>query len=196
MNSTELKRAKRRVRNEVLAVRDAVPPQRRRAMAERVADRFMALPEVVEARIVMAFWSFGSELPTMPLIERLLGAGVGVALPRIDDGELQARTWAPGEPMTETTFGAREPAAGAMIDLEAIDVVATPAVAFDRTGRRVGYGGGFYDRFFPRTRGDALRAGVGLGVQLLDEALPGGPFDLRVDVVVTESETVRCRVDP
>jgi 5-formyltetrahydrofolate cyclo-ligase len=59
----------------------------------------------------------------------------------------------------------------------------------------VGYGGGFYDRFFPRTRGDALRAGVGFGIQLLGEALPGGPFDLRVDVVVTESETVRCRVD-
>ena len=196
MNSTELKRAKRRVRREVLAVRDAVPPERREQVAERVADRFIELPEVVGARTVMAFWSFGSELPTMPLIERLLGAGVRLALPRIDDGELHARTWAAGEPMTETTFGAREPAAGEPVDPVEIDVVATPAVAFDRMGRRVGYGGGFYDRFFPRTRDDALRAGVGFGLQLMDEALPGGPFDLRVDVVVTESETVRCRVDP
>ena len=98
--------------------------------------------------------------------------------------------------MTETTFGAREPAAGEMVHPAEIDVVATPAVAFDRAGRRVGYGGGFYDRFFPRTRADALRVGVGFGVQLLDEPLPGGAFDLRVDVVVTESETVRCRVDP
>ena len=71
--------------------------------------------------------------------------------------------------------------------------MATPAVAFDRQGRRVGYGGGFYDRFFPRTRPDAFRVGIGFGVQLVDGELPGGSFDLRVDVVVTESETVRCR---
>ena len=196
MNSTELKRAKRRLRREVLSARDAVAPERRAQMAERVADRFMALPEVVGARTVMAFWSFGSEVPTTPLIDRLLGAGIRLGLPRIDDDELEARTWAPGEPMTETTFGAREPAAGEMVHPAEIDVVATPAVAFDRAGRRVGYGGGFYDRFFPRTRADALRVGVGFGVQLLDEPLPGGAFDLRVDVVVTESETVRCRVDP
>jgi 5-formyltetrahydrofolate cyclo-ligase len=74
-----------------------------------------------------------------------------------------------------------------------VDVVATPAVAFDRTGRRVGYGGGYYDRFLLGTREDALIAGVGLGVQLLDEPLPEGGFDRRVDVIVTESETVRCR---
>jgi 5-formyltetrahydrofolate cyclo-ligase len=66
-------------------------------------------------------------------------------------------------------------------------------VAFDRSGRRVGYGGGFYDRFFPRTRPDAFRAGIGFGAQIVDGELPGGDFDQRLDAVVTESETVRCR---
>ena len=66
-------------------------------------------------------------------------------------------------------------------------------MAFDRSGRRVGYGGGFYDRFFPRTRPDALRIGVGFDVQLVDEELPSGHFDLGLDGVVTESGVYRVR---
>ena len=119
-----------------------------------------------------------------------------MALPRIVAGDLEPRTWRPGEPTTETSFGALEPAAGEIVDPDRIDIVLTPAVAFDRVGRRVGYGGGFYDRFFPRMRDEAVRVGVGFDVQLLDRDLPEGAFDLRVDAVITESETVRCPREP
>jgi 5-formyltetrahydrofolate cyclo-ligase len=196
VTSAELKRAKREVRRRVLAVRDALPPERREELAARVTERFLALPEVEAASVVMAFWSVGSELSTRPLIDALLAQGCVVALPRIVAGALEPRTWRPGDPLSGTPFGAMEPEAGTVVDPAAIDVVATPAVAFDRTGGRVGYGGGFYDRFFPRTRADAARIGIGFGLQLVDEDLPGAGFDLRVGVVVTESETVRCGVDP
>jgi 5-formyltetrahydrofolate cyclo-ligase len=192
VTSAELKRAKKAVRRDVLAVRDAMPPQERARLAERVAERFLGLPEVTGAGVVMAFSSFGSELPTMPLIERLLARGITVALPRIAAGKLEPRTWRPGEPATETSFGALEPTGGEVLAPGLIDVVATPAVGFDRAGRRVGYGGGFYDRFFPSMRSDALRVGVGFGIQLLEGDLPEGAFDMRVDAVITESETVRC----
>jgi 5-formyltetrahydrofolate cyclo-ligase len=195
MNSAELKRAKRRIRREVLARRDTLPLPAREAAAEAAAERFLALPEVAGAATVLAFWSFGSELPTSPLLARLEHRGVSVALPRIVEGELEARSWLPGDPMTTASFGAREPSAGRPIPPETIDVVATPAVAFDRQGRRVGYGGGFYDRFLPRTRPDALRAGLGYHLQLVDTSLPAGHFDRRVDAVVTDLEVVRCRPD-
>jgi 5-formyltetrahydrofolate cyclo-ligase len=196
VNSAELKKAKRDVRRRVLAERDALPPERREALAARVTERFLALAEVQTAEVVMAFWSFGSELPTLPLIEALVVRGCVVALPRIVEGALEPRTWRPGEPLSGTPFGVMEPEEGAVLEPSTVDVIATPAVAFDRSGRRVGYGGGFYDRFFPRTHSDAVRAGIGFGVQLVDGDLPGAPFDLRVGVVVTESETVRCRTDP
>lgn len=192
MNGAELKKAKRRIRREVLEARDAIPAERRERLGALVAERFLALPELQGAGVVMAFWSFGSELPTRPLLEALVAEGITVALPRIDAGDLQARTWRPGEPMTGTRFGALEPAAGAVLEPVDVDVVAVPAVAFDRVGGRVGYGGGFYDRFLPRTRPDAARVGVGFGVQLVSEALPSAPFDERVDVVLTETEIVRC----
>jgi len=196
VNSSDLKKAKRDVRRRVLALREELPPEERARLATRAAARFLALPQVGSAGTVMAFWAFGSEMPTMPLIEALIARGATVALPRIVDGELQARTWRPGEPMAATAFGAMEPEAGMVLAAHEIDVIATPAVAFDRDGRRVGYGGGFYDRFVPRARRDALRVGIGFGMQVVEGELPAGAFDLRVEFLVTESETVRCRIDP
>lgn len=192
MNSQELKRAKRDVRRRVLAARDALDPVAREAMALEAADRFLALPEVGVARTVMAFSSFGSELSMVPLIDALCAREVVVGLPRIVETALEVRAFRPGDPTTMTSFGASEPADGALIDPVQIDVIVTPAVAYDRAGRRVGYGGGFYDRFLPHTRPDALRIGVGATVQLLDEDLPAGPFDLRVHVIVTPDTVVRC----
>jgi 5-formyltetrahydrofolate cyclo-ligase len=193
VRSQDLKRAKRAVRRRVLDERDAVPIPDREAAAAAVTERFLALPEVHAARSVLAFSSFGSEVPLDPLIEILDARGVVVALPVIVGEALEARVYRPGAPTTTTSFGAREPADGRPFAPEELDVIVTPAVAYDRAGRRVGYGGGFYDRFLPRTRSDAVRIGVGLGLQLLDEELPAGSFDLAVDIVVTPEEAVRCR---
>lgn len=193
MRSTELKRAKRDVRRRVLAARDDMPPNERESRGLEAVRRFLALPQVSAARTVLAFWSFGSEVPTAPLIEGLHDRGARVALPRIVGGEMEAREFRPGDRMTETSFGALEPADGAVVDPVEIDVVGVPGVAFDRDGRRVGYGGGYYDRFLPRTRAETTRIGIGFGIQLLPvgTTLPSGGFDERVDLVITESEAAR-----
>jgi 5-formyltetrahydrofolate cyclo-ligase len=78
---------------------------------------------------------------------------------------------------------------GTPLDPASIDVVGVPGVAFDRGGRRIGYGGGYYDRFL---RGlPAFTVALAFGLQVLDEALPTGRFDLPVDAIVTEGETIR-----
>jgi 5-formyltetrahydrofolate cyclo-ligase len=190
MSSGDLKRAKRRVRNAVRAERDAVPSDIRTDRAERVVDRFLDLPEVRRARTVMLFSSFGSEVPTGSLIERLHTRGVMVALPRIEGTALVPIPYAPGDPTTTTTFGAEEPVGGIPLDPSSIDVVGVPGVAFDRGGRRIGYGGGYYDRFL---RGlPAFTVGLAFGLQVLDEDIPAGRFDLPVDAIVTEEETIRA----
>jgi 5-formyltetrahydrofolate cyclo-ligase len=189
MKSGELKRAKRRIRQEVLRERDAVPTVVREQTGERVVERFLALPEVQRAGTVMVFWSFGSEVPTGSLIARLHERGVVVALPRIEDGELVPIPYVPGGPTTATSFGAEEPVGGEPIDTTSIDVVAVPGVVFDRRGRRIGYGGGYYDRFL-RTL-PAFTVGLAFGLQVRDDDLPTGTFDVPVDAVVTDDETVR-----
>jgi 5-formyltetrahydrofolate cyclo-ligase len=190
-SSGALKKAKRAVRREVLVLRDAIEPAERARLGALAADRIMALPEVAGASTVMAFWSFGSELPMAPVIGRLQAAGIRVALPRIAGGALEVVEHTAGGPTTETGFGAREPVGPPMAP-SLVDVVLTPAVAFDPEGRRIGYGGGFYDRFFPRTRRDAFRAGVAFDVQVVPGPLPCGSFDQRVQAVVTPTRVIRC----
>jgi 5-formyltetrahydrofolate cyclo-ligase len=193
--SGELKKAKRALRRNVLARRDAMSDDERRRAGAMIVERFIALPEVVAADTVMAFWSFGSEVDTRPLLDALAARGTAIVLPRIEEGRLEPRRWAPGEPLEQTWFGASEPVAGTPIDPVEIDVVAVPGVAFDRLCRRLGYGGGFYDRFLLRLRPDALRAAIGFSCQVVDEPVPTGAFDLRIDALVTEVEVFRLDRD-
>ena len=193
MNAAELKKAKREVRRSVLAARDALGEAERVARSAAIHDRSLALPELEGARTVMLYWSFGSEVATGPLIDRLRDQGTIIVLPRIrGPQDIEAVAFEPGDPLRQTSFGAREPAAGAVVDPGSIDVVVPPGVAFDRSGRRVGYGGGFYDRFLPMLGRAVPRIALAFDVQLVDE-LPAGGFDLPVDVIVTESRVLRCR---
>lgn len=188
-----LRAAKRALRVRVRAARDAIPEAERRAMAAEVEARLFSLPELARAGIVLVFSSFGSEVPTAGIVDRLLREGRRVALPRLAGGEIEARAFRPGDPMARARFGALEPLEGALVPPEELDAVVVPGLAFDRAGYRVGYGGGYFDRFLPRTRPDALRVGVCFHLQLVEE-VPRGPDDVPVDVVVTDREVVRCRV--
>jgi 5-formyltetrahydrofolate cyclo-ligase len=189
MSSGTLKREKRRIRREVLERRDAVPADLRERWGERIAERSLQLPEVGAATNVMLFSSFGSEVPTGPLIERLRERGITVALPRIDDGDLVPVAFAPGDPVRATAFGVLEPIGPDTLDRSSLDVIGVPGVAFDRHGRRVGYGGGYYDRFLRDLA--AFRVGIAFSLQVIEGRLPAGSFDLPVHAIVTEEETIR-----
>ena len=189
MKSAALKREKARLRRAVLEQRDALPSDVRAEWGERIAARFVELPEVGTAKAAMVFSSFGSEVPTGPLVERLRARGIVVAIPRIEGADLVAVPFVPGDPVRTTTFGAFEPIAPDVMDPAALDVIGVPGVAFDRQGRRIGYGGGYYDRYL---RGlHAFTVAVAFGLQVVDGPLPAGNFDLPVRAIVTEQETIR-----
>jgi 5-formyltetrahydrofolate cyclo-ligase len=191
MPSHRLKRAKRALRREVLAARDAMPEEERRAHGRAIADRVLGLPELGGARTVMAFWSFGSEVDTAPLLEALGERDLAVALPRIEGTEVVPVAYRPGDEVRQTSFGAFEPAGGRVLSPVEIDLVLVPGVAFDRRGGRVGYGGGFYDRLLPHLRPGIPAIAIAFGLQVVDE-VPAGGVDRGVDAIVTEREVIRC----
>ena len=94
-----------------------------------------------------------------------------------------------GEPLDPSALGPMEPR-GDALDPATVDAVLVPGVAFDRSGRRLGYGRGFYDRYFRLLRPGVPRIGLGYGLQVV-EAVPTGAWDLAVDLVVTEVEVIR-----
>ena len=190
IRSHRLKQAKRALRRTILAERDRLPEAERTAMSASIVERVMAIPELRDARTVMAFWSFGSEVDTQPLIERLQASGRHVALPRIEGRDVVPVAYATGDPLSETSFGAMEPVSGRRLDPAELDLVVVPGVAFDRGGGRVGYGAGFYDRFLRTVRDDAFTVAVAFGMQVV-ERVPEGGADRRVDAIVTEREVIR-----
>lgn len=191
-SSDGLKRAKRALRRDVIARRDALPESGRAAASLAIADRVAALEEAANAGSVMVFWSFGSEVDTGPLIERWSGEGKTVALPRIEGSEIVPVAFVPGGRVTETSFGAMEPADGRMLRPTELDLVIVPGVAFDRSGDRLGYGAGYYDRFLARTRDGMPTIAIAFALQVVAD-VPVGGIDRRVDAIVTEAEVIRCR---
>ena len=187
-----LKQAKRALRRAVLAQRDALPPEERSAGSEAIAERFLGLPEVVGAETVLAFSSFGSEVDTAPLIARLRSRGSTVALPRIEGNEVVPVVATLGAAMTQTSFGAMEPAEGRVLEVAELDLVAVPGVAFDRSCDRVGYGAGYYDRLLGMRREGVAAIAIAFSIQIVDR-VPTGAIDRRIDGVVTELEVIRCR---
>lgn len=149
-----------------------------------------------EARpYVMLYAAVGSEAPTFPLAARLLAAGVDVCFPRLTRkrrGEMEAAHVRRLEELEPGPFFGipQPPEAAPAVEPERLAMVIVPALGFDRAGRRLGTGGGYYDRFLPRLSPQALRVGWAFSLQVVDR-LPAEPHDRGVDVIVTEAGVVR-----
>ena len=127
-----------------------------------------------------------SEAPTEKLIERLLASGKKVYCPRIDGKTMQAVAF--GDDFTLSEFQTVEPV-GDVYEGE-IDAVIAPLLAADRQGGRLGYGGGYYDRFFAE-HPNALKIGHCFDFQLTKE-VPTESTDIRLDIVVTDKQIIFC----
>ncbi len=190
--SDRLKREKKAIRTALRAMRDDLAAANRAAASHAIARSLLALPEIAAARTVMVFSSFGSEVDTAPIVDGLLLRGRRVALPRIEQGDIVPVAHRAGDPMRAAAFGIKEPAGVELVAPHERGVVVTPGLAVVRYGYRIGYGGGFYDRLFRKTRADVARVGVCFAAQLVGP-LPHGGHDVAVDVIVTEAGVVRCR---
>lgn len=185
--------AKRALRRSALAARDALSHEERARLSAAICERAETLPELAAATTLMLFAAFRSEIDTGPLIAWALRAGKVVCLPRIQGpGRMSVfRVCDPAAELEPGTWEIPEPCdACELIDPGDVDAVVVPGAAFDTSGRRCGYGGGFYDTYLPRTRPGVPRIALAFEAQIVDE-LPCEAHDLAVDCIVTESRVIR-----
>ncbi|HEX8002060.1 MAG TPA: 5-formyltetrahydrofolate cyclo-ligase [Mycobacteriales bacterium] len=178
--------AKRALRAAVLARRAARSAAERAALAEVLAARVCALPEVASAPVVAAYAGTGTEVPTGPLLDALRARGATVLLPVLLDGDDLAWGRYDGT-LVEGRRGLREPPARDASIGDA-DVVVVPGVAYDAALRRLGRGGGSYDRALAPVTAPVVAFATD------DEVLaevPVEPHDRPVDVVVTPTRVLR-----
>jgi 5-formyltetrahydrofolate cyclo-ligase len=187
-------RNKAEIREFALRRRDALTPSERSDSGRAIVNHILAMKEFREARAVMAYCGFGSEIDTIPLLAAVLEARKMLLLPRVNrsaglldvyevknlDTDLRPGVWGIPEP---------NPEACVLHALTDIDLIVLPGAAFDRKGGRIGYGKGYYDKLlaschrmnhYPRTVAGAF------DVQVVD-AIPMEAHDVVIDVLVTES---------
>lgn len=184
---------KQQLRAAALAARDALSDEARSAAAQAIAVR--GLPFALEpGQVVSGYAPIRNELDPVPLMRVLAAKGARLALPVIlaRGHSLSFRAWSPGDRLTLGSLGIPEPSP---VAAELVpDVMLVPLAAFDRTGHRIGYGGGYYDYTFSHLRKTHHLIGVGLGFAVQEtEAVPALAHDAALDYVLTERETLDFR---
>ena len=169
------------------------------AKSHHACEALVRQDEFRNARSVMVYLDIPNEVDTTPLILAAWQADKTVLVPRVTWKHKHMTAVAIHSLETgivETAAGLREPTAREPWPVEMIDLIITPAMAFDRRGNRLGRGGGFYDRFLAAPDMRATTCGLAFSEQLIDE-LPVNKHDHPVDLLVTDTEVLRFnRTDP
>jgi len=191
-----LREAKRLVRERILRARDAMPAHLRVAASTAIAATLSRRPDFIAARVVLLTLPFGSEWDTGLLLSAALAGSKTVAVPRVNQERHMLEIHAVCDAAREIAPGYRgipEPRADCPpVALASIDWVLVPGVAFDAEGRRIGYGGGYYDRLLPLLERAAARVAGAFELQVV-ERVPAAPHDTNVDAIVTEQRTLGPR---
>jgi 5-formyltetrahydrofolate cyclo-ligase len=179
---------KREIRKRILALRNAMTREEIAAKSSEIVRRLTQLGEIRDSSTLMVFLNFGSEVVTDGLIEWGWAAGKRIVVPLCrPEGRLLMPCRIDSFDDLETGhYGIREPKAESLLVVPPgeIDAVLVPAVAFDRRGYRVGYGGGYYDRFLPAAP-QAAKIGAAFACQIVPE-VPVDRYDVKVQRIVTE----------
>lgn len=174
------------LRRLVRAQAAAMAPEARRESDAALFARLEALPEWRAARALLLFAGMGAEPDTCSLLPALFAAGKAVALPRcLPNRGLEARWVGPDTALVRHRYGMLEPGEDCpRAELEALDFLLVPGLAFDSACRRLGQGGGYYDRLLCARRPFAAAL---CRDRFLVERVPCAPHDRAVDAVVTET---------
>ncbi|MCC4586240.1 5-formyltetrahydrofolate cyclo-ligase [Xanthomonas sp. NCPPB 1067] len=180
------------LRQRLRAERRALPAAQRLAAADSLATRLLTLPFAPQTGAVAGYWAMDGEI-ALHRWQLGLPAGVRYCLPVLDGRVLRFAPWRPGQALISNRYGIPEPDVerAATLAPEEMALVVAPLTGFDAACRRLGMGGGWYDRSFAfrhRQAPPPWLVGAGFAAQQVP-ALPTEPWDVAVDAICTEHAT-------
>jgi len=186
--------AKEAIRREVLKERDSLQPEIRAKKDVSIRQRLFALPEFIEAKTLLLYASFGSEVDTRKILDGSFSEGKRIILPKVDKEKRRLALYEiAGLPEIFPGFmGIPEPLVteGRMRGVDIADLVILPGAAFDPGGNRLGYGAGYYDILLSeRTKMMPLVA-LAYEEQIVN-VIPAEKHDVRIDMIITDQRLIR-----
>ncbi len=181
---------KQNLREEALWRRDKMPETERREKSERITAQILSSAAYQEAKRLFVFVSMGSEVEIRTIIEQAWRDGKQVAVPKTEKGgQMYFLPIISFSELRKGRFGVMEPLSGREKEIapEESDLFLVPGALFDERKNRIGYGGGYYDRYFAtHNKVRFCKVGLAFSTQLQEELLPTEQTDIPLDAIVTE----------
>lgn len=214
-------REKKRFRTEALAARDGLTPEQRKRYSDRIIRNLIGLPCYQEADAILTYISFRSEVDTFPLMEQAFADGKAVFAPKVLGKEMAFYRIFSRDDLAAGYQGILEPVGGMLFETWRNDwisqrkkcqqesllmsreavmpedktpsvLICLPGAAFDRSCHRIGYGGGFYDRYLGDTACPQMKyvtAALSFNCQIFEE-IPWETHDIRPEQIITQTEII------
>ncbi|MDO4618101.1 MAG: 5-formyltetrahydrofolate cyclo-ligase [Clostridia bacterium] len=175
---------KKHLRKKALAKRNALTLEYREKSSLKIFEKLISMSEYKSAETVLLYASFGSEVDTEMLIKRALKDKKTVCLPRCikESRQMEIVPIKSLDDLKEGAYGIKEPVGNGISDA---DLVIVPLVAFTKEKDRLGYGGGYYDRFLANA--DTKSIGIAFSCQIEENVYPENT-DIKLQKIVTEKE--------
>lgn len=193
------------LRQQILEKRKAMTATERMEKQDGIVSGLLSLPQMQRAQTVFLYLDFRGEVSTDEILRWGWNQDKTMAIPVtvIEKKRLIPVAIRSFDEVRPGAYGIREPIVSAntekdpescAIPAESIDVVIVPGVAFDPRGGRLGYGGGYYDRFLPKLRTDVVKIGLAFELQVVDQ-VPVEEHDIHLDFLVTEKRVIDCKAN-
>ena len=186
---------KKTIRQEILLKRDAIPETIKKEKDTAIRQGILHLSEFTNAKTILFYASFRSEVDTSEMIKITLGQGKRVILPKVDKENKKLKLYEIKDmnELAKGYMGILEPSVSEerLTGLDDIGLVIIPGAAFDVSGNRLGYGAGFYDRLLAGIKKKIPVIAPAYEEQII-EKIPSEPHDVKVKKIVTDMRVIEC----
>lgn len=190
-----IKEHKKQIRETILAKRDSLTPEEIKEAERLIINNLMKLEQYINSQSIFCYLSFRSEVPTDSIIEYCRQHGKNVCIPMCvtETKEMIISHYDQDVELIKSKYGVLEPSRETIkiADRNELDTVIVPGAVFDSKGYRIGYGAGYYDKFFSHTTKQLYKIALAYSFQVIDE-VPRDEYDVPVDCIVTEKGILIC----
>ncbi len=180
---------KKEIRKNMISKRDNILKEAKEIMDKNIILKLKESEYYKKSKNIFIYLGFGSEIDTMSYIQEFINEGKHIFIPRTDikTKKMEAVEITSLEGLKENKYGILEPE----FCKNNLDLIILPGVAFDLVGKRIGYGGGYYDRYLENIDKKIIKVALIYDFQLL-ENVPAEEHDIKADYIITETMSIKC----
>ncbi|MEI3336773.1 MAG: 5-formyltetrahydrofolate cyclo-ligase [Clostridium sp.] len=185
---------KKEIRKNMISKRDNILKEEKEIMDKNIILKLKESEYYKKSKNIFIYLGFGSEIDTMSYIQEFINEGKHIFIPRTDikTKKMEAVEITSLEGLRENKYGILEPDdSKEEFYKNNLDLIILPGVAFDLVGKRIGYGGGYYDRYLENIDKKIMKVALIYDFQLL-ENVPAEEHDIKADYIITETMSIKC----